>query len=402
MRRSHLAGPAVLVALTGLVACAAPAPAPQAPRPPVAAAKQTQIMEWASETVSPQLIPAPTPLEQELLSLCQRGDAGLARVALALAESQSLGQGMLDSEQVTHELRAAGVPQVWPRAWAIVGNPSIEEAKAGLSQWLESFSEGGERRCGVGTAEFPDGRQVISVLAVDALADLDAIPIRARLGQWIRIKATLLAPAVNAEIVVLGPRGVPRTIPTTLHGSEIRGTFAVDREGPWKVQVLPTFPSGPRPVLEAMLFVDQDPPAEYQASPVPGEEAGTSSGDPVVALFSMLNRARTIEGLPPLSRTDQLDLAAKAHAEAMMQARTLAHDVGSGNPGMRLQAIGLHPAVAGENVAHALSVVRSHRALWESPSHRSNLLHPAFTHVGIGLAQDTDGSFWVCEMFVAF
>jgi uncharacterized protein YkwD len=86
----------------------------------------------------------------------------------------------------------------------------------------------------------------------------------------------------------------------------------------------------------------------------------------------------------------------------MMDARILAHDVGVGNPAIRLQALGLRPTTAGENVAHALSVVRAHRALWDSPSHRSNLLHSAFTHVGIGLARDEDGSYWVCEMFAAF
>jgi uncharacterized protein YkwD len=402
MLRWPLASVASCVALAWSVGCALPATAPEVAPNVEATRRTTTVTRWASETVSPQRVEVTSPLERELLSLCQRGDAGLDRVARALAQSQALGNGMLDSEHVTHELRAAGVPQVWPRAWAIVGNPSVDEAKAGLAQWLASFSEGGERRCGVGTAKLDDGREVISVLAVDALADLSPMPIQARLGQWIQVKAHLLEAAVEAEIVVLGPRGAPRTVPTTLHGAEIRGTFSVDQVGGWKVQVLPTFPSGPRPVLEALVFVDQDPPVEYQASPVPGEDAAIPSADPATALFSMLNRARTLENLGALRRTEQLDAAAKAHAEAMMQARTLAHDVGAGNPGLRLQALGLHPKVAGENVAHALSVVRSHRALWESPSHRSNLLHPAFTHVGIGLALDTDGSYWVCEMFVSF
>jgi uncharacterized protein YkwD len=211
----------------------------------------------------------------------------------------------------------------------------------------------------------------------------------------------LLAPAVEAEIVVLGPRGGPKTVPTTLHGAEIRGAFSVDREGAWKVQVLPTFPSGPRPVLEAMIFADQEPPLEYHALPVPGEDAATGA-EPTEALFGMLNRARELEGLPKLERLEALDVAASIHAKAMLEARTLAHDVGVGNPAMRLEALGLSPTTAGENVAHALNIVRAHRALWDSPSHRSNLLHPVFTHVGIGLAQDEDGSYWVCEMFAAF
>lgn len=377
---------------------------PTATAVPVGGAERPRasvVTHWAAETASPQLIEAMPESERALIDLCRRGDAGLNRVAVALAKSQAAGQGMLDTEHVTHELRAAGVPQVWPRAWAIVGNPTPEEAKQGLATWLDSFSEGGERRCGVGTASLDDGREVISVIAVDAMADLDPIPVRAHAGEWIRVRARLLAPAVEAEIVVLGPRGGPRTVPTTLHGDEIRGAFSVDREGPWKVQILPTFPSGPRPVLEAMIFADQEPPSEYQALPVPGEDAAVS-GDPDEALFTMLNRARELEGLRKLARLEQLDVAASIHAKAMLEARTLAHDVGVGNPAMRLEALGLSPTTAGENVAHALNIVRAHRALWDSPSHRSNLLHPVFTHVGIGLAQDEDGSYWVCEMFAAF
>lgn len=382
--------------------CSSPNPTTPDSIPNAELPSESVVTHWASETVSPQRVEAVTGLPGELLSLCQSGDAGLSQVAAVLAESQAAGQGMLDTEQVTHELRAAGVPQVWPRAWAIVGNPSPEEAKDGLSQWLASFAEGGERRCGVGTAQVADGREVITVIAVDALADLQAIPVRARLGQWIRLHATLLEPAVEAEVVILGPRGAPKTVPTSLNGREIRANFSVDREGPWKVQVLPTFPSGPRPVLEAMVFVDQQPPEEYQTLPVPGEDGAAGVDDPLAALHAMVNRAREAEGLAKLPRLEGLDVAASIHAKAMMEARILAHDVGVGSPTIRLQALGLRPAMAGENVAHAVNVVRAHRALWESPSHRSNLLHPRFTHVGIGLSEDVDGSVWVCEMFAEF
>jgi uncharacterized protein YkwD len=357
---------------------------------------------WASQTLSPQAAAPATGLAAQLAGLCARADAGLNRVAARLAENQVSGGGMLDTEQVTHELRAAGVPQVWPRAWAMVGKPTPSQASEGLSNWLHSFSEGGERRCGIGMAKLDDGRDVISVIALDAMADLAPIPVRARLGQWISVKATLLEPAVEAEVVVLGPRGAPRTIPTTLHGAEIRATFAVDHQGAWKVQVLPTFPSGPRPVLEAMVYVDQAPPETFQALPVPGEDGANPADEPAVQLYAMLNRARELEGLPKLQRLEALEVAASIHAKAMMESQTLAHDVGVGNPAVRLQALGLSPSLAGENVARAVSVARSHRALWESPSHRSNLLHPGFTHVGIGVARDPDGSYWVCEVFAAF
>jgi uncharacterized protein YkwD len=42
-----------------------------------------------------------------------------------------------------------------------------------------------------------------------------------------------------------------------------------------------------------------------------------------------------------------------------------------------------------------------HRALWASPSHRLNLLDSRFTRWGLGVAKDTDGGLWVCELFTS-
>ena len=40
------------------------------------------------------------------------------------------------------------------------------------------------------------------------------------------------------------------------------------------------------------------------------------------------------------------------------------------------------------------------RLLTNSPSHRANMVDPAFTHVGIGTARGADGSFYAVEIFV--
>ncbi|HEY3493779.1 MAG TPA: CAP domain-containing protein, partial [Polyangiaceae bacterium] len=60
---------------------------------------------------------------------------------------------------------------------------------------------------------------------------------------------------------------------------------------------------------------------------------------------------------------------------------------------------GLTPTLLGENVAHARNALLAHRALWASPSHRANLLEPNYDSVGIGVAEDADGSVWVSELF---
>jgi Cysteine-rich secretory protein family len=359
-------GAAPFVAGLLTVSCSGVAPKSVAV-PPSAPKSAPQAGRWSEWTSSPQPGGA-NHADPGLLRRCDGTDRGLSAAAQRLAEHQAATGELMEIDEVTFEMRLAGVPHVWPRAWSALG----------------------------------DGRSVLTVLAVDALADLKPIPRRARTGEWIELEAQLLDVATRAEVVVLGPRGAPRTVPTQLKDGRVRARFPLGEPGPWLVQVLPTLKGGPRPVLEAALFVDQPPPTLFQSAEVPGEHAGLTLPAAPPAVLSMLNAAREAEGLAPLAFDERLASAAAAHSVAMRNTRRVAHDVGNGSPTQRIQALGLEPALAGENVAHASSLPRAHRALWASPSHRSNLLHPRFTHVGIGVAEDSDGSYWVCQVFASF
>ena len=40
----------------------------------------------------------------------------------------------------------------------------------------------------------------------------------------------------------------------------------------------------------------------------------------------------------------------------------------------------------------------AHRALWDSPSHRANMLSDAYGHIGVGVVRK-DGAVWAVELF---
>ena len=147
------------------------------------------------------------------------------------------------------------------------------------------------------------------------------------------------------------------------------------------------------------MHVGVSPPATYRASEAPGDRAGEDAPDALAAIERMINSARASEGLGALRRDRELDGLAEAHAAAMAKARLLGHDTGEGDPAVRAAGIGVR--IVAENVAHAASLPRAHRALWASPSHRDNILFERFDAVGVGVVRDTDGSFWVCELFAA-
>ena len=330
---------------------------------------------------------------------CGESDAALLSVATRLAEQQTDAASELDVDAISYALRSAGAPYVWPRAWLFSGGEGeIEAAKARMLRWLGTFSDGGARRCGVAVVRRAGGRISVGAIAVDALADLEALPTRARIGQWIDVRASLRVPASEAKLVVMGPHGAPHPVPTSLSNGRVQARFNADQPGAWLVQLLGAVDGGPRPLLEALVFAGIEPPRESTVARAPGEEAAQSASDPRAALYAMVNAARASERLAELARDERLEALAQAHAEAMRRARKTAHDTGDGDLNQRLTQLGLE-LEAGENVAHAGSAALAQRALWASPSHRENLLFPRFNVLGIGVALDPDGTLWVCQVF---
>jgi uncharacterized protein YkwD len=388
-----------LVPVLALVACAGPLP-PSAVVPekervasdPVASAREP-------DTQSPQ---PQAPGEEPFASECPASDAALGRVAQWLAEGWSESKPVPGAGEIEQRLREEGAPYVWSHAWTLAGRGNLRQTVSPrLRAWLTSFDDGGERRCGFAVVE-RSGQWVVGAVAADALADLAPVPAQVRAGSWVEVQAELRVPFSGAKVVVLGPRGVPKAIPTSANGSSVRARFAADVEGPWLVQVLADVAHGPRPVLEASLVAGAGERRGRARQPAPGEDADSPNSDPDSALYRMLNVARQSEGLPAIAREMRLDQLAMAQALALEKARRVAHDLGGGDPEARVSAAGLRLLAVGENVAHAESVARAHRALWASPSHRANILSPYFDAIGIGVVRDSSGGVWVCELFGRF
>jgi hypothetical protein len=333
--------------------------------------------------------------DRELASVCPESDNALRTVASQLATHALPAD---DVEAIAYALRAAGDPHVWPRAFLLEGRTiDPAEARTRIKAWLGTFRPGARLRCGIVIDRLGE-KEVVAAVAVDAQADLAFIPVRARASSWVDIDAKVLAQASGAKVIALGPTGATRTLLTSFSDGRIKARTNVDHEGTWLFQVLLDGVNGPRPVLEAYVFVGIEPPTAQPNRPVPGEEAG-ADGDGATALTRMVMFARRTESLHGLVRDAVLDRLARSHAERMMRVKQVGHDVGDGDPKERLERAGMSLPQVGENVAHAANIVLAHRALWSSPSHRDNMLHPRFDRLGIGVTTDVDGSVWVTELF---
>jgi uncharacterized protein YkwD len=390
----------LVLAIAGVFAASADAQVARAP------------ISWAAWTSSPRPVvvagdAVASDREAELLARCGQGEEGLREVAAQIARERTEGKPRLDLDALTFALRAAGEPHVWPRAWVAAGK-TLDRATtlAKLEAWGATFQQAGERRCGVAMAASKDGTQVVAAVALDAVADLAPLPTRAHVGMSLTLDAHFLISASNAHVLVQGPDEDPHAIPAWIQTEagepHLRARFLPDRPGAFTVQVVADGASGPRPMLEARVFADVPPPAHFEEGAAPGETApAPSTTDEADQLTAMVAGLRRWAGLGPLARDARLDALAAAHAARMKAARTVGHDVGDGDPIDRLSRMGESARLVGENVAHAGTTRLAHRALYESPSHRANLLRPEFDRIGVAVVRDSDGSVWVSEEFAA-
>lgn len=354
-------------------------------------------LSWVAETRSPQTAKA-APLDARFHALCGNRDLGLARVASAIVGRHIADAPVLSQRAIKHVARAAGVPYPFVAAWSVAGTATepklvAEETEKRLAAWLASRPRRGARRCGIARGMTASGHEVISVVLADTLAELSPVPTRTKVAKWLKLDATVHPSASAATVVLLGPRGRPKRVLASFDGGVVRSRFTLDQPGRWIVQVVANMPSGPQPVLEMEVFAGVDPPEELV------DEQPSDTKHDARDLLSWLNAARVKEGLGTLTRNAKLDALARAHAVAMVRANRVAHDVGKGTPQERVAAAQALARRVGENVARAATVTRIHTVLWDSPSHRENMLDSSFHHVGIAAVKDETGRVWAVQLF---
>ncbi len=358
-------------------------------------------LPWADEIYSPRPGSSPEPDLELTGEACGIGDAALHEVASVLAELHATVGDAPSLDIANFHLQRAGTPYVMPRLWsADMKNVAPEDLAKQVKDWAQVRPALGEYRCGVGRYEHGDGTVTVTVLQTDVLADIKPIPTKVNSSTWLDLEAAFLTPTSSATVLLLPPEGPPKSLNTKLNQGLAKARFSIETPGTWLVQLMATTAGGPRPVARLLITADKKQPQGPDTRPVPGEEAMDDSLRPADALFAMVNLAREEHGLPLLKRNRTLDRVARDHSEVMSQRGRISHDVGTGDPAHRVEMSGLHPKATGENVASAQNVIRLHRVLWASPSHRENLLLRRWDEMGLSIVEGTGGILFATQLFI--
>jgi uncharacterized protein YkwD len=127
------------------------------------------------------------------------------------------------------------------------------------------------------------------------------------------------------------------------------------------------------------------------AALVPGASARSSRAY-TSALVQAINGARAANGLPPLRVDSRLSTAAQGQSTYLAGEGQLDHAGPDGsNVLQRLERLGFHGHIAGEDLAAGMGPGATVRAWLASPGHRWNLLSPQYHLLGVGVASGSLG-----------
>ncbi len=179
----------------------------------------------------------------------------------------------------------------------------------------------------------------------------------------------------------------------------------------------PVQPAPARPSAAPSHSPSATAPAAPSASATPSATP-TQAGDTSAAVqqvLALINKARAAQGLPAYTISAGLTRSAEAHNQVMANGCGLSHQCpGEAALGDRETAAGVQWSSAGENIGEggpvssssqdiaAMAVQLTQGMLNEQPpndGHRRNILSSGFTHIGIAVHRDAQGTVWLTQDF---
>jgi uncharacterized protein, YkwD family len=119
-------------------------------------------------------------------------------------------------------------------------------------------------------------------------------------------------------------------------------------------------------------------------------------------VIRLVNVERSKAGLGALQANWQLSRIARYKSQDMINKNYFSHMSPTyGSPFKMIETFGIRFSAAGENIAMGQRTPSEVMVSWmNSPGHRSNILSPAYTQIGVGLAKDASGRCYWTQQFI--
>jgi uncharacterized protein YkwD len=344
-------------------------------------------------------------LEAALTALAGQGgrptlSPSLTLAARELADRASKGDpDPLASASLRTALSRAAAFDPAPRS--VVVRTAAEALPAALAERVPR-----SRATHAGVGVVVRGGTAWAVLIASArLLALDPFPRDVRAGDEALLSGTLAAGTSRPRVLVTLPGGSVREV-TTSGDRTFRARIGFPETGRYVVEVVGVADGNPE-VLALLPVSSGGAPLDAPVAAGDDHEAsGPDETRTASEVVRAINATRARQGLPPVRLDGPLSQVARAHSEAMLAARRVAHVLpASGELGHRLRGGRIPFVRAYENVGRARTAMEAHQGAEQSPAHLANILRPGVRRVGIGIARGRlevtgDTSVYLTEIFV--
>lgn len=153
-------------------------------------------------------------------------------------------------------------------------------------------------------------------------------------------------------------------------------------------------------------IIAENPTISNPSMIYPGQKINVPTINDIKAIenevIKLVNAERSKRGLQTLSANWELCRVARYKSQDMINKNYFSHTSPTyGSPFNMMETFGIKFSAAGENIAmgqrNAAEVMNS----WmNSPGHRSNILSPTYTEIGVGLAKSSSGRYYWTQMFI--
>ncbi|MGE5631323.1 MAG: SafA/ExsA family spore coat assembly protein [Caulobacteraceae bacterium] len=153
-------------------------------------------------------------------------------------------------------------------------------------------------------------------------------------------------------------------------------------------------------------IIAKNPQVKNPALIYPGQKLTIPNINDVKAweneVVRLTNIERSKRGLQTLTTNWQLSRVARYKSQDMINKNYFDHQSPTyGSPFNMMESFGLRFSAAAENIAMGQQSPQEVMNAWmNSPGHRSNILSPAYTQIGVGLAKDKYGRCYWTQHFM--
>lgn len=298
---------------------------------------------------------------------------------------------------LTHHL---GLPEPLPHLLMLQAPDAPSLARV-VARHLEGMFDLSEYTHIGGVAEREPARVTVVIALSRRHIAMAPVPRRLSAPGSLTLEGNLLDGYARPELAHTLPNGETR-VEALGKDPAFAASVELAATGRHRLEIMADGPGGPAVIVNFPVYVGVPVERTIEAAPEPRRAMAPTEAQN--RFFELINEERARAGLAALTFDPELSAAALDHSEDMRKNNFVGHvSPTAGGPEKRLLEAGIVTDLAAENVGRGYNPGEIHRGLMESPGHRSAILHPDMTHVGIGISTERKSGrtdYLVTELFI--